>query len=183
MTTAFGSDAPRPSGAARRPGWKRALSVILPLLVALLLAAPPAARADYQDRVDYTLTNQSGKDFSGEQLAGSSFAGATGRQANFQGADLHGAILTQAAFPDADFSGADLSDALMDKVDMSGVDFTGAVLRGVIASGSDFTGATVNDADFTDALIDRVDQRNLCRGARGTNPVTGADTRLSLDCH
>ncbi|WP_254216787.1 pentapeptide repeat-containing protein [Synechococcus sp. CCY 9618] len=166
----------------RRPRWRWVRAAILPLLLTLLLVAPPVARADDQDRVDYTLTNQSGKDFSGEQLAGSSFAGATGRQANFQGADLHGAILTQAAFPEADFSGADLSDTLMDKVDMSGVDLTGAVLRRAIASGSDFTGATVTDADFTDALIDRVDQRILCRDARGSNPVTGADTRQSLDC-
>jgi uncharacterized protein YjbI with pentapeptide repeats len=52
----------------------------------------------------------------------------------------------------------------------------------VIASGSSFSGAIVTDADFTDALLDRVDQRALCREASGTNPVTGADTRLSLGC-
>lgn len=182
----------------QRRGWPGSLTVVLLALLAVsLLGSPwcPAAfaldtsagvglqdRALFQDRVDYTLTNQDGKDFSGQQLAGSSFAGATGRQARFRDADLHGAILTQAAFPEADFHGADLSDALMDKVDMSGTDLTGAVLRGAIASGSNFTGATVTDADFTDALLDRVDQRNLCREARGTNPVTGADTRLSLDC-
>jgi len=46
--------------------------------------------------VDYTLTNQSGHDFSGQDLAQTSFAGVVGRKARFQGADLHGAILTQA---------------------------------------------------------------------------------------
>jgi len=134
MTTAFGSDASRSAaGSRRRWAGRSALAGLLPLLLALLLLiAAPIARADFQDRVDYTLTNQSGKDFSGQQLAGSSFAGATGRQARFRDADLHGAILTQAAFPDADFRGADLRDALMDKVDMSGADLTGAVLRGAI---------------------------------------------------
>ena len=53
---------------------------------------------------------------------------------------------------------------------------------GAIASGSSFRGATVTDADFSDALIDRVDQRSLCRDAEGTNPITGVDTRLSLGC-
>jgi uncharacterized protein YjbI with pentapeptide repeats len=67
-------------------------------------------------------------------------------------------------------------------VDFSGADFSDALLSSVIASGSNFSGATVTGADFSDALIDRADQRALCREAEGTNPVTGVDTRLSLGC-
>ena len=166
---------PLPRSPRPRPGGALA-GLAMTLLAALLILMPPrgalpAAWADFSG-VDYTLTNQNGKDFSGENLANTSFAGA----------NLHGAILTQAAFPEADFSGADLSDALMDKVDFSGADFQGAVLRGVIATGSNFHGARIRDADFSDALIDRSDQRALCQEAEGTNPVTGVDTRLSLEC-
>ncbi|MBM5796981.1 MAG: pentapeptide repeat-containing protein [Cyanobacteria bacterium M_surface_7_m2_040] len=158
----------------------RALVVLLAML-AMLVFTPQAVLAEFSG-VDYTLTNQNGADFHGQDLANTSFAGAAGRQANFSGAQLHGAILTQAAFPEADFSGADLSGVLMDKVDFSGVDFSGANLTGAIASGSSFAGATVTNADFSDALIDRNDQRLLCRDAEGTHPLTGVSTRVSLGC-
>ena len=71
-------------------------------------------RALFQERVDYTLTNQSDGDFHGQVLTNTSFAGAVGRGADFSGADLQ-AIFTQGAFAEADFSDADLSDSLMDR--------------------------------------------------------------------
>jgi uncharacterized protein YjbI with pentapeptide repeats len=148
----------------------------------LLLLAPLPALASYAERVDYTLTNQSGQDFHGQDLSDTSFAGAVARQANFDAADLHGAIFTQGAFAGASFRGANLSDVLMDRVDFNGADFTGALLKGVIASGSSFAGATVTDADFSEAILDRADQVALCRKARGQHPLTGVDTRESLSC-
>jgi uncharacterized protein YjbI with pentapeptide repeats len=148
----------------------------------LLLLVPSPVRASFGERVDYTLTNQSGQDFHGQDLSETSFAGAVARKATFDAADLHGAIFTQGAFASASFRGANLSDVLMDRVDFTGADFTGALLEGVIASGSSFAGATVTDADFSGAILDRADQLALCRQASGRHPLTGVDTRLSLGC-
>ena len=170
-------------GLARLGQALRSLWTPAPLLAVLLVVGLVQPGAGWAfEKVDYTLTNQSGQDFHGQPLANSSFAGVVGRGANFAGADLSGAILTQAAFPAGDFHGTDLTDALMDRADFSDTDLRGAILRGAIASGSRFGGARIENADFSDALIDRASQRQLCRTASGTNPVSGVATRESLGC-
>jgi len=65
---------------------------------------------------------------------------------------------------------------------MSHTNLRDALLVGVIAAGANFSGADVHGADFSDALIDRADQRQLCTTASGTNPQTGVETRASLGC-
>ena len=66
-----------------------------------------------------------------------------------------------------DFTDADLSD----------VNFTNALLME-----SNFEGAKIDGADFTNAVLSRIQQKELCEIANGTNSSTGESTEYSLGC-
>lgn len=62
-------------------------------------------------------------------------------------------------------------------------DLTGANLSGAyISSTTKFNGARLEDSDWTDTLLRKDQQNYLCSLAKGTNPMTGNDTRESLFC-
>ena len=48
--------------------------------------------------------------------------------------------------------------------------------------GCSFANAKIEGADFSDALLDREDQRRLCSEAEGINTITGVGTADSLGC-
>ncbi|KAK9811424.1 hypothetical protein WJX72_003758 [[Myrmecia] bisecta] len=123
-----------------------------------------------------------GRDFSGQDLRRSNFTSADCRDCNFQSAKLQGAYFIKAVVPRANFKDADLSDVLMDRAVMNEADLTNSVLQRAIFTRSDLTGAKITGTDFSNALLDKVQQTALCRYADGTNSVTGVDTRKSLGC-
>ena len=83
-----------------------------------------------------------------------------------------------------DFSDSDIRGASMEDTSMDGANLKNAIAVGSYFSSSILDVATVENADFTDAQFPVKALPLLCErpDMKGTNPVTGADTRESAMC-
>jgi uncharacterized protein YjbI with pentapeptide repeats len=83
-----------------------------------------------------------------------------------------------------DFSGADLRGASLEDTSMDGASLKGANAAGAYFSASLLEAGSLENVDFTDAQIPMKTISLVCarEDVRGTNPITGIDTRESLLC-
>ena len=160
---------------------------LVSFLIAFLTAFSPcfsvmAVLSQGEEVPNYVRSQITGIDLHGQDLSKSSIAGATARDSNLSDVDLHGTVVTLADLKGANLNGINLTDTLSDRVNFQKTDLRNAVLVNMIASGSSFAGASIEGADFSYSVLDSDDQRNLCEIASGVNPITGVNTRDSLEC-
>lgn len=154
----------------------RIFTCVFTAILALNLLVLPAGA------IDYTKRNLEDADFSGQDLTDSVFDKANLRSSNLSNANLQGVRFFGANMDRANLEGADLTYAVLDSARMTRVNLTNAVLEGAFATNTKFEGAIIDGADFTDVFLRPDVEELLCSLAKGTNPVTGRDTKDTLFC-
>jgi uncharacterized protein YjbI with pentapeptide repeats len=161
-------------------GWQRwAIVFCLLMVLAFPLPAEAASSAAIRAYDDVKVTTQ---DFAGKDLQAAEFAQVKLKRANFRKANLHGAVFNGVNLTGANWEGVDFTDGIAYLSNFKGANLKDAILVDSVLLRSTFDEAEITGADFSYAVLDGVQQKQLCDRAVGVNSITGADTRESLGC-
>ncbi len=130
--------------------------------------------------------NLDASDFSNQNLKGVAFQQSIVRNANFKGSNLVGASFFDATLDGSNFEDADMTQVNLEMAQLSRSNLKNAVVREMYVGGATiFDGIKdIENSDWTDTFLSKYQKKLLCNHptAKGTNPVTGVDTRESLMC-
>lgn len=125
-------------------------------------------------------------DFSNQNLKGVAFQQSIVRDANFKGCNLVGASFFDATLDGTDFEDSDMTQVNLEMAQLTRANLKNAVVREMYVGGATiFDGVkNIENTDWTDTYLSKYQKKLLCNHptAKGTNPVTGVDTRESLMC-
>jgi uncharacterized protein YjbI with pentapeptide repeats len=159
------------------------LAAFLLALTIFILPRPALAQSKYYaPPLSFSNAELTRRDFSGQMLRAAEFSNANMDLTNFSNADLRGAIMSASVMTQANLHGANLTNAMIDQVKFTKADLSDAILAETILLRSTFEGADITGADFSDAIMDGAQVKELCTKASGINSQTGISTRDSLGC-
>eukprot|EP00558_Chaetoceros_sp_UNC1202_P004615 CAMPEP_0197238924 /NCGR_PEP_ID=MMETSP1429-20130617/5422_1 /TAXON_ID=49237 /ORGANISM="Chaetoceros sp., Strain UNC1202" /LENGTH=257 /DNA_ID=CAMNT_0042698211 /DNA_START=98 /DNA_END=872 /DNA_ORIENTATION=+ len=128
--------------------------------------------------------NLDGSDFSNQNLKGVAFQQSVVRGASFKNSNLFGASFFDATLDLSDFENADMTQANLEMAQLSKANLKNTILRDMYVGGATiFDGVKdIENSDWTDSYLSKYQKKLLCNHptAKGTNTVTGVDTRESL---